>query len=255
MSDLTFYDAAVPPAGPPAADGVCLYIGGDCVHIWTDAEIAAQKARYRLPIFVRSNPPGPGAAADVVTAIARLKAIGAPRGTLVALDMETAADPAYVKTFAAGLESGGYKLIVYGSESTERGNQAPGGWYFGADWTGTAHIHPGDEMTQWRSLAAYDEDLAEATLPFWDTHPKVAAPAAKPATVASPRQWITAGQSTLHDLAAGHGTQASTILRLTCEHSPGQVYPANIAAWLDQVFAGTASVTKPMPAGLHLWLP
>ena len=55
---LRFYDAAYPPAKPPAADGVCIYIGGDTPHVWTLAEIEAQPARYRLPIFVRSNPAG-----------------------------------------------------------------------------------------------------------------------------------------------------------------------------------------------------
>ena len=55
---LTFYDAAWPPARPPVADGCCIYIGGDTPHVWSLADIASQRARYRLPIFVRSNPPG-----------------------------------------------------------------------------------------------------------------------------------------------------------------------------------------------------
>ena len=104
MSDLTFYDAAWPPVPPPAADGACCYIGGDAVHVWTAEEIKAQTARYRLPVFVRSDPRGiAGVAADVNAAVAQLKAIGAPKGTLVAWDMETAADKAYIAGVYTGL--------------------------------------------------------------------------------------------------------------------------------------------------------
>jgi peptidoglycan hydrolase-like protein with peptidoglycan-binding domain len=177
MGDLTFYDAAFPPADPPATDGVCLYIGGDTPHVWTLEEIGMQAARYRLPIFVRSNPPGPGAAQDVASALSRLKVIGAPRGTLVAWDMETAADALYIKGVTTGLASGGYRLIVYGSESTVRGNGTPDGLYWGADWTNVAHLHSGDAMTQFVSFAAFDESLALPTLPFWDAQaPKAPAP-------------------------------------------------------------------------------
>jgi hypothetical protein len=168
---LTFYDAAYPPAHPPATDGVCGYIGGDTPHVWTAAEWKAQAARYRLPVFVRSSPPGPGAAADVAAAVAQLKAIGAPHGTLVAWDTETAADAAYISGVYVRLAAAGYKLIVYGSQAAVMGNQAPDGLYWGADWTDVPHLHSGDQMTQYVSYAAYDESLAAPTLPFWDTRP------------------------------------------------------------------------------------
>jgi len=252
MGDLTFYDAAFPPHDPPAADGVCIYIGGDATHVWTAEEIGMQAARYRLPIFVRSNPPGPGAAADVAAALTRLKVIRAPKGTLIAWDMETAADPAYIRGISTGMSSGGYKVIVYGSESTVRGNQVPDGLYFGAEWTGRPHLHPGDAMTQYVSFAAFDEELARPALPFWDTRP--VAPA-KPATVSQVRKWITAGQSSLAELAAAHHTAASTILRLTAARSPGAVFPANVAALVNGLAAGTIDPRKPMPKGLTLYLP
>lgn len=168
---LTFYDAAWPPAHPPKTDGVCGYIGGDTPHIWSDADWWFQPARYRLPIFVRSNPPGPGAVADVAAAVAQLKAIGAPHGTLVAWDTETAADAAYISSVYIHLTAAGYKLIVYGSQSAVMGNQNPDGLYWGADWTDTPHLHSGDQMTQYVSYPAYDENLAQASLPFWDTRP------------------------------------------------------------------------------------
>lgn len=168
---LTFYDAAYPPAHPPKTDGVCIYIGGDAVHVWTAGDRDSQTARYRLPVFVRSNPPGPGAAADVAAAVAQLKVIGAPHGTLVAWDTETAADATYISGVYVRLAAAGYKLIVYGSQSAVMGNQAPDGLYWGADWTDTPHLHSGDAITQYVNYTAYDEDEAEASLPFWDTRP------------------------------------------------------------------------------------
>ena len=181
---LTFYDAAWPPARPPASDGVCIYLAGDTPHVWTVAEIAAQPARYRLPVFVRSNPPGPGAAADVATAVARLHAIGAPTGTLVAWDMEMADDAAYILAVFEGLWAADYELIVYGSQSTVLGNDNPDGLYWGADWTDVPHLHSPDAMTQWVSFAAYDLSLGRASLPFWDTRPGPApAPQPQPPTL------------------------------------------------------------------------
>ena len=170
MGDLLFYDAAFPPADPPATDGVCIYIGGDATHVWTAEEIGMQPARYRLPIYVRDNPGDVKAAnADGQEALRALKAIGCPRGSLVAWDMEMAADVAYVQAVFLLLAHYGYKLIIYGSESTVRGNEVPDDLYFGADWTGLPHLHPGDAMTQWVSFQGYDESLAESSLPFWDT--------------------------------------------------------------------------------------
>jgi N-acetylmuramoyl-L-alanine amidase len=81
------------------------------------------------------------------------------------------------------------------------------------------------------------------------------APPAKTATVPQPRQWTTAGQLPLAGLAAQHGTTPAAILRLTAEKSPGQVYPAAVAAWLNDLFAGRAAPANPVPKGLVLWLP
>lgn len=172
MTDLTFYDAAVPPPNPPQTDGVAFYIGGDTVHVWTRAEIEATTARYRLPIFVRSNPGGVSEAEqDVDAAIAALKSIGAPKGCLVSWDTETAADPAYMRTVFAWLELAGYKLIDYGSQSVLFANQLPaGGYYWGADWTGNKAILAGDAGTQYANDGQYDLDVFKPGLPFWDTH-------------------------------------------------------------------------------------
>lgn len=184
---LTFYDAAWPPDPPPATDGVAIYIGGDAVHVWTAEEIGMQPARYRLPVFVRSSPRGiAGVAADVNAALRQLAAIKAPRGILVAWDMETAAGKLYIAGVYAGMAAHGYRLIIYGSQSDVMGNDVPDDLYWGADWTGTAHLHKGDAITQWVSFAGFDLDLAEPSLPFWDTQAGPPEPPAKPAAPASP---------------------------------------------------------------------
>ena len=65
----------------------------------------------------------------------------------------------------------------------------------------------------------------------------------------------TGGKMSLAQLADGHKSQPSTILRLTAEQSPGGAYPGNVAAYINGVFRGTIAPTEAMPAGLHLYLP
>lgn len=65
----------------------------------------------------------------------------------------------------------------------------------------------------------------------------------------------TGGKMSLAQLADGHKSQPSTILRLTAERSPDGAYPANVAAYVNGVFRGTIAPTEAMPAGLHLYLP
>jgi hypothetical protein len=233
---LTFYDAAWPPARAPQTAGVCIYIGGDTPHVWTAAEIHAQTARYRLPVFVRSNPPGPGASADVVAAVRQLQAIGAPKGTLVAWDMETAADSAYIASVFRDLSSFGYQLIVYGSESAVLGNHNPDGLYWGADWTGTPHFAAHNVMTQYVSFSGYDEDLAEASLPFWDTHP-----AAPPVTT-----WQEAMMNALPELAKGAtGAPVRTV--------QGLLMARGYSITLDGVFGpATDAVVRRFQGNAHL---
>jgi Putative peptidoglycan binding domain len=175
-STLTFYDAAYPPDSPPVTDGVCFYIGGNTPHVWTVENIAAQKARYRLPIFVRSDPTSASATVDVVAAVTQLHVIGAPRGCLVAWDTETADNPLYISGVYRNLTAAGYTLIVYGSQSIVAENQNPNGLYWGADWTGSPHLHGGDAMTQYVSFTAYDESDAKVGLPFWDTKAVIPSP-------------------------------------------------------------------------------
>jgi peptidoglycan hydrolase-like protein with peptidoglycan-binding domain len=107
----------------------------------------------------------------VNSAVAKLKAIGAPKGTLVAWDMETAADATYISEVYNSLKAAGYTMIVYGSQSTVMGNKNPDGLYWGADWTDVANLVGADAVTQYVSFNAYDVSVAKSTLPFWDTKP------------------------------------------------------------------------------------
>lgn len=195
---LVFYDAAYPPADPPGVDGVCFYIGGDTFHVWTKAEINAQKAVYRLPIFVRSNPPGPnGAAADSLAAINQLKKIGAPTGTLVAWDLESSIEIAYIEEVYEDLRASGYKLIVYGSQSTVMANKNPDGLYWGADWTDVEHLHSGDAITQYVSFSGFDLSEAGTNLPFWSTK----SPTPKPTP--TPSNWQEKTMNSLPTVKSG----------------------------------------------------
>ena len=65
----------------------------------------------------------------------------------------------------------------------------------------------------------------------------------------------TGGKMSLAALADQHKSQPSAILRLTAEHSPGNAFPANVAAYINGVFRGTIAPHDNMPAGLHLYLP
>lgn len=103
--------------------------------------------------------------------LAQLAIIGCPQGSLVAWDMETAVDPAYIEQVYTLLTAGGYKLIVYGSQSVVTGNRNPDGLYWGAQWTNVPHLTSGDAMTQYVSFQNYDLSEAETGLPFWNTSP------------------------------------------------------------------------------------
>jgi hypothetical protein len=171
-ADLVFIDQAFPSSPPNTiGDGIAFYGGGDTPHVWSKAEINAQPQRFRLPIFTRSDPLQASAIADGNAFVSWLHEIGAPEGILVALDSETSQDPNYVAQFYYTMRNGGYVLIDYGSVSSVFGNMIPDGYYWGADWTNRPHIDAGTEMTQWEAFVTYDESLAAATLPFWDTRP------------------------------------------------------------------------------------
>src|SRR5581483_6171107 len=123
-------DSAAPSGVLPVPKGfnaVQFYIGERAPiktptpHIWTRADVA------RIPDGVRKYPVFVGTPAigekgePVVEGFECLEALyrlGAPKGTVVGLDFETAVNPAYVTSFGRVLHWGGYRVWVYGSLST-----------------------------------------------------------------------------------------------------------------------------------------
>jgi peptidoglycan hydrolase-like protein with peptidoglycan-binding domain len=173
VSNLTFVDAAYAGAitGGPY-DGVCFYLpGGDAYHPWPLADLQARPERYRLPVWVRSNPAAVNPVHDAYECANQLYTYGVPRGALVALDSETSIDPAWVRSFVTQLNADSHPVIDYGSQSSVFGNNNPDGYYWGADWTSIPHLASGDDMTQYANYPNQDLDTARPGLPFWDTRP------------------------------------------------------------------------------------
>ena len=91
LPPVKMFDASSPPASAPHGyRAVAGYIGGDTPHVWTDAEWRRFGSLRKLPIWVRSNPAQVDAEADSFAALERLFELKIPRGTTVALDLETA---------------------------------------------------------------------------------------------------------------------------------------------------------------------
>lgn len=168
---LTGYDAAYPPPIPPVTDVVCLYGGGDTPHIWSMVEIARQKARYRLPIWVRSNPAQASALTDASNFLAWLRSIGCPSGVATVLDLETAINASYVTAFCAQMHRFDYLVLPYGSSSTLFRNPVcdgyfvalPGAQAIPTDCVGVQYGQGGG--------GAWDLDWFADDLPLWDMQP------------------------------------------------------------------------------------
>jgi hypothetical protein len=168
---LSFYDAAFPPVNPPKTDGVAFYIGGDTPHVWTQAEIGMQKARYRLPIYVRNIPPW-NASADAQVILARLKAIGAPKGSTVVIDLETVVQVAYVAALNAAIRQGGYHLMKYGSSGNINSNPpTDGGTWVAIPEAKPATLPTGTVGVQYADPGPYDLSEFSGLLALWDTQP------------------------------------------------------------------------------------
>lgn len=186
------YDASTPPAHPPAWEAVAAYIGGNTPHVWTIAEWNAQPARWRLPIYVRSNPGSHSPHVDAALAVAWLLAHGVPHGSAVALDLETAVAPSYVRAFDADLKAVGYVTLTYGSLSTVFGNPKTSGGYWVAHYTGKDHMEPRAVATQWasdRQLGKpWDASTVADSVPLWDTRPT-------PAPASTEESWFLATSS------------------------------------------------------------
>lgn len=133
------WDAAWPVAQPAGTSAVLMYFGGDTPNPVTFADIGAWTARYRVPVWVRSNPASVSAASDAAAMVARLRAFRVPAGVFTWLDLETAVDPAYVNVYGTALHAAGYKVTPYGSIGFLHLNPQLDG-YAVAHYTGLPHI-------------------------------------------------------------------------------------------------------------------
>lgn len=208
MSILKFVDAtgASEITGGPF-DGVCFYIGGDAFRVWPKSEIDGRPERYRLPIWVRDNPGAVSASADAQHCLTALHAFGVPAGTLVALDSEMTVDVPWTRVFVQAVNAGGYQVIDYGSQSFVMGNDNPDGYYWGADWTDAAHLHSGDQMTQYVSFQNEDVSEASSALPFWDTR----GPAPGPPSPSPVPAWQETMMNALPVLSEGAADRAGAV--------------------------------------------
>lgn len=111
------YDAAN-PADIPALSGEAIagYLHpGDPLRPWNRKDWRNFPEVRKLPILVRSDPVGGSEAeADAFAALKELYDLGAD-ACLVALDIETANDAAYVTRFGAVMNHYNYGVLPYGS--------------------------------------------------------------------------------------------------------------------------------------------
>jgi len=158
----SMWDASTPPPNvPPGFDAAAGYIGGDTPHVWTRDEWARLGKLPKLPIWVQSVPTTAARAqAEAFVALEQLYHIGCPTGHAVALDLETAVDPAYVTAFGAVMRWAGFRTWVYGSRSTVFGNPALDG-YWVADYTGAPHFPAGPTVRacQWQAGKLIDRSV------------------------------------------------------------------------------------------------
>ena len=112
MADAA-YAATIPP-GFAAAAGY--YGGPNAYHVWPGLNWDLFPG-FRLPIWVG----GTNGAEEGAQAVAALRQLRVPPGSLTGADMETrssAEDASYLEVFGAVLQSAGYKVWTYGSAST-----------------------------------------------------------------------------------------------------------------------------------------
>lgn len=182
------YDASRPPTHPPAWEICAFYIGGDTPHIWTTTEVAKQPARYRLPIWVRSNPQGaPQGHTEGLAAVAWLTSHGVPKGSAVCIDFEIAVDPRYLAAFDGVVTAAGYKTVSYGSRSFITRLPIPSGGRWSAEWDGKRHVASGDVATQYADdrMLGTDYDASEVvnSLVLWDTESHPVPPPKAPSAI------------------------------------------------------------------------
>jgi hypothetical protein len=170
-------DAAWPPLGTGVkCDIINRYIGGGTPHVWTQSEtdqmMQETGARGILPNFVRVPPTTRDPRAEAAWCVKWMQDHGQPRGTLIALDYETAVST-WQEEFDKIIVDGGYRMVLYGSRSTLFQNKRPSGGYWPAHWNNTPHLCPeaGVAMTQYGGDVTinkpWDISLVADSAPIW----------------------------------------------------------------------------------------
>ena len=162
LRPVKMFDASVPPASAPVGyKAVAGYIGGDTPHVWTDAEWHRFSKLRKLPIWVRSDPGFVVPEDDAFAALQRLYDLKVPKGSTIAIDLETAVSFPYVHTFHGVMKWAGYYAWVYGSASTVFENPRADG-YWVADYAGKGpfmYNHRWVKATQYEAGPNYDSSL------------------------------------------------------------------------------------------------
>jgi hypothetical protein len=136
-------DAAYPAGTPqPGVIVTAGYIGGDALNVWTSADWAQWGTRYRVPIWVRSDPTSVDPTADGDACVAALTALGAPAP---------------------------YLVLPYGSTSTLFQNPQIDGYWPAAYGAAELWNAPGVVATQYLAAATYDLSVILQSVPTWDT--------------------------------------------------------------------------------------
>ncbi len=239
MTYLTGGDAAYPPPGgkyPPEVKVGAFYIGGDTPHVWTTDEITemATTVDYLLPVYVRSNPGNVSAQADAADALSRLAVVGAPATCLVALDIETSDDPAYVAEFKTSM--GQHPVVVYGSAGNLFQASTPPYWVALPGAVAPDTSMTGTEGTQYQwdqsyDLTWWDEAFIEAHA--WPVKPTTPPPH-------SPYRHVSNGAASLEAIAADRHTTVQHLIDLTLANTDD----ANRQAFIHYLAA------QVMPLGL-----
>lgn len=246
MADLTMFDSIDLDQIPADAAIIAGYVGGrwptahEIPHRWPHARLFTIAVNAGEDAECLDIETGDATPADAAGWFERQKARGVHRPCLYASASVMQRDVVPVIQ-AAGIARGAVRLwsAHYGAGEHICGPRPSCGL-----------MSIGADGTQWTDRAL-GRNLDESLLrPDFFAVP---APPAKPPTVPQVREWTTAGQSSLADLARGHGTAASTVLRLTVQH--GGPFTPEVAGWLNGVFGGQVDPKRPMPAGLRLWLP
>lgn len=156
--------------GMPFRRAIAGYYGGPReAHQWGPAEWKRFPRNRKLPIWVG----GFDGQAEGHEAVKALRALGVPRGTYTALDMETRVDRTYVEHFGEVVRAAGYKVFVYGSAATVFRNPHLNG-YWVADYAGRGpfmYNHKHVRMTQYADPnSGSGGDWDSSTVKLWTYH-------------------------------------------------------------------------------------